>query len=377
MNQIAHAQRAFNPFNRNRAIFFSAVAVALAILSFHGALDDFAFSKLDELMETSIALLVVSKGINTIVSVLKSIEFDIFVSSVEIGQVLDPIDDAAERLSVALMWAIGSLFLQDILLKIASGWVLKWGFLVITVLTAGTLLLAQSDRIRAIVVSTFGVSHLALAQFQGFFIKTFVVATIFRFIVPTFAVASFLVSQALVAPEIEKQKERLEESTKVVESISGPLSDPADPEAEERALIEQRDRLEAELASLRAEENRLTILIDEREKLEWSDWLKIFGEDSDEALAEANARMEDAESKINQRELEIACIERRSTGEMCDSFFADHRKQVLDDFRLQNGVSANETEGGTAFASGRSGNMEGARRRVHQESGWGVIRWRS
>ena len=258
MNQVAHAQTAFNPFNRYRAIFFSAVAIPLAILSFHGALDDLAFSKLSELKEASIALLVVSMGINAIVSVLQSIEFDAFISSVEIGQVLDPINDAAERFSDSLMWAIGSLFIQDILLKIVSGSMLKWAFLVITVLTAGTLLLAQSDRIRAGIISTFGVSHVALAQFQGLLIKTFVVATIFRFIVPTFAVASFLVSQALVAPEIEKQREKLEESTKVVETISGSLSDPDDPEAEVRVLNEQRARLDGELASHRAERERLT-----------------------------------------------------------------------------------------------------------------------
>lgn len=323
MNQIAHPQATFNPFNRNRAILFSAVAVALAFLSFHGALDDSAFSKLDDLTKQSIALLAVSRGINGIVSVLKSIEFGAIVSSVQIGQVLDPIDDAAERLSVALMWAIGSLFLQDILLKIASGWMLKWAFLVITVLTAGTLLLAQSERLRAAVVATFGVSHVALAQFQGLLIKAFVVATIFRFIVPTFAVASFLVSQALVAPEIEKHKGDLEKSTKIVESISGPLSDPADPEAEVQILNEQGARLEGELKSLLADEERLTNLISKREESDWSDWIPFSGDNSDEELAEANARVKDTESEINQKESELECVERLLAGEHCDSLDED------------------------------------------------------
>lgn len=335
MNQIAHLQATFNPFNRNRAILFSSVAVALTFLSFHGFLDDLAFSKLDELTKQSIALLAVSRGINGIVSVLQSIEFGAIVSSVQIGQVLDPIDDAAERLSVALMWAIGSLFLQDILLKIVSGWMLKWGYLVITVLTAGTLLLAQSVRIRAAIVATFGISHVALAQFQGLLIKTFVVATIFRFIVPTFAVASFLVSQALVAPEIEKHKGELEESTKVVESISGPLSDPADPEAEVRLLNEQGARLEGELASFLAEEERLTNLISEREESDWSDWLPFSGDNSGEALVEASAQVKDTESEINQKASELTCIERGMIGEKCESFLADHRKRVLGDLKLQ------------------------------------------
>ena len=322
MNQIAHSRTTFNPFNRNRAIFFSAIAVALAVLSFHGALDDLAFSKLAELMKQSIALLVVSKGINAAVSVLQSIEVDAIVSSVQIGQVLDPIDDAAERLSVALMWAIGSLFLQDILLKIASGWILKWGFLVITGLTAGTLLLAQSVRIRTAIVATFGVSHVALAQFQGFLIKVFVVATIFRFIVPTFAVASFLVSQALVAPELGKHRGELERSAKVVESVSGSLSDPADAEEDVPALIEEEARLEAELASLRTEEKDLTNRISEVEKSGWSDLQTIFGDNSHKALAEANARVMETESEINRKESELACIVRRTTGEKCDSFLA-------------------------------------------------------
>ena len=335
MNQIAHVQTAFNPFNRYRAIFFSAVAVALAILSFHGALDDLAFSKLAELKKTSIALLVVSKGINAIVSVLQSFELGAIISSVQIGQVLDPIDDAAERLSAALMWAIGSLFLQEILLKIVSGWMLKWGFLVITALTAGTLLLTQSDRIRAAIVATFGVSHIALAQFQGFLIKTFVIATIFRFIVPTFAVASFLVSQALVAPEIEKERQELADSTEVVESISGPLSDPDDPEAEVRALIEQKTRLEGELSSLLAKKERVNTLVSERKKSSWSDWPTFFGDNSEEALAEANARVKDTESEIKKKELELECIDRRMVGVNCESFLADHRKQVLGDMRRQ------------------------------------------
>lgn len=333
MNQIAHPRATFNPFSRYRAIFFSTVAIALAILSFHGALDDLAFSKLSELKETSIALLVVSGVINATVSVLQSIEFDAFISSVEIGQVLDPINDAAERLSVALMWAIGSLFLQDILLKIVSGWMLKLGFLVITVLTAGTLLLAQSDRIRAGIISTFGVSHLALEQFQGFLIKTFVVATIFRFIVPMFAVASILVSQALVAPEIEKQREQLEESTQVVETISGALSDPDDPEAEVRVLKEQRARLDGELASHRVEKERLTSLISEREKSKWLRW--PIGNSPDEALAKANALLKEIEFEINQKESELACIVKRTIGEKCESFYADHRKQVLGDLRQE------------------------------------------
>ena len=76
---------------------------------------------------------------------------------------LDPINDAAERLSVALTWAVGSLVLQSVTLKIASGWIFKWLFLTIAVLTATYLLLAQSDWVRTAFVATFNISHATLA----------------------------------------------------------------------------------------------------------------------------------------------------------------------------------------------------------------------
>ena len=196
MNDIAISGRAVNPFHRNRTIIFSLFALVLAVLSFHGVLDNLASSKIDELIKRSFGLLLVSKGINTIVSFLQTIEFKIPFISGQIGQILDPVNDGAERLTDALIWATGSLFLQNILLKITSGAIFKWGFCAIAAMTATSLLLAQSNRVRIAFATSLGVSHVALAQLQGFLIKTFIVATIVRFIVPTFAIASLLVSQA-------------------------------------------------------------------------------------------------------------------------------------------------------------------------------------
>ena len=386
MNQIAHTRTAFNPFNRNRAIIFSVFAVALAVLSFHGALDNLVFSKLDELMKESLGLLLISRGVNAAVSVLQTIEFKIpFISSAQIGQVLDPINDASERLTVALMWAIGSLFLQEISLKIASGLVFKWGYLAIAVLTVATLLLAQSDRVRTAVVTTFGISHIALAQFQGILIRAFVVATIFRFIVPTFAVAGILVSQALVAPEIRQHAVELERHEEGLSELGAQISEARDkvideqksqaeiltddeteysvPEEEvERAspspsdqatatedvqvLGEQRVQLEKKLASLQAEKANLTIRINEMEESgsigRVSTLMRKLVDDPDEALAEADARVEQNVAEVESKEWELACIEGRTTEEKCDSFLAEHRKQVLGELKTQ--LESEQTE---------------------------------
>ena len=173
MNDIAISGRAVNPFHRNRTIIFSLFALVLSFLSFHGVLDNLASSMIDELIKRSIKWLLMSTGINAIISVLQTIEFKIpFISSAQIGQILDPLNDGAERFTDALMWGTGSLFLQNILLKITSGAIFKWGYFAIAAMTATSLLLAQSNRVRIAFVTSLGVSHVALAQLQGFLIVT-------------------------------------------------------------------------------------------------------------------------------------------------------------------------------------------------------------
>ena len=72
MNEIAISGRAVNPFHRNRTIIFSLLALVLAFLSFHGVLDNLASSMIDELIKKSIKLLLMSTGINAIISVLQT-----------------------------------------------------------------------------------------------------------------------------------------------------------------------------------------------------------------------------------------------------------------------------------------------------------------
>ena len=373
MNEIASSVRAVNLIHRNRAIIFSLFALVLVVLSFHGVLDNLAFSKIGELIKSSLELLLVSMGINATISILQTIEIP-FVS-IQVGQSLDPVNDAAERLSLVLVWATGSLLLQDILLKIASGSIFKWGFLAIAAVTVTSLLLAQSNRVRIAFATGLGVSHVAFAQLQGFFIKIFIVATVVRFIVPTFAVASLLVSQALVAPEIEqhsrelaRQEKSLSEmgtqiseareemvkeqtnqdeistqdetedsvSDEEVEQTSSPTAQAAFLRAEGlQVLGEQKVQLEKTLALLESERERLSTRIDKMENSGWKDWIRKFAGNPEEALAEASARVAQIESEIARKESEVACIDRSTTGKNCESYLAEHGKQALSEFKIQ------------------------------------------
>ena len=375
MNEPAPLGTAFNPFNRNRAIVISLLALALAGLSFHGGLDNFATTKIDELTKQNLGLLGLAIAIDTVVSFLQTTEVNLFFLSGQVGQALDPINDGVERLTHALLLATGSLLLQDILLTITSGAVFKWGFLAVAATTATCVLLAQSNRVRTAFAASFGVSHVALARFQGVLIKTFIVVTVVRFIVPAFATASLLVSQALVAPEIRQQQEALEQHEKSLSEVGAQISQAGDdaikeqesqaeslphdetegsapggeaeptssssaqpalrPEEDLQALREQGDQLERTLASLESEKQRLSDGISERQNLGWKDWIPKFADDPDEALAQANARVEQTESDIARKEWEAACVGRSTTGNDCESYLAEREKQALGERKVQ------------------------------------------
>ena len=348
MNEPPRLGTAFNPFNRNRAIVISLLALALAGLSFHSGLDNLASAKIDELTKQNLWLLGVAITIDVVISVLQTAELSLGFVSGQVGQALDPINDGVERLTDALLLATGSLLLQDILLKITSGAVFKWGFLAIAATTATCVLLAQSNRVRTAFAASFGVSHVALARFQGVLIKTFILATVVRFIVPAFATASLLVSQALVAPEIRQQTEALEQHEKSLSEVGAQISQARDEAIEEQesqaeslphdetegsapggeaeptssssvqpalrpkedleALREQEAQLKGKLVSLESEKNGLSDRISEKENSGWKDWIPEFTDDPDEALAQAIARVEQTESEIARKQWEAACV---------------------------------------------------------------------
>ena len=371
MNEPAPLGTAFDRFGRNRAIVITLLALVLAGLSFHSGLDSLAATKVDELTKQNLGLLALAIATDLTVSVLQAFEFSVVVLSADFDQWLDPVKDGVERLTYVLLLATGSLFLQGILLTITSGAVFKWGFLAIAATTAACVLLAQSNRVRA----AFGVSDVALERLQGFFIKTFIVATVVRFIVPAFVTVNLLVSQALVAPEIRQQQEALEQHEKGLSEVGAQISQARDEaileqesqaesllfdetqgsasggeaeptssssaqpalRAEEdlQALREQRDQLERALASLEAERQLLSDGISERQDSGWKDWIPKFADDPDEVLAQANARVEQTESEIARNESEAACIDLRTTGSDCKSYRAERERQALEELKVQ------------------------------------------
>ena len=186
-------------------------AIALAILSSVGWLDNFAEERLSDTTNESIGIFVVSRGINAGISTLQSSEVGIGIASMQIGELLDPINDAAERLSGVMVWAIGSLLLQRFALELVSANLFKWVFVAIALVTLVTLSIAEYRRSR-------NKPGAGVDRYRGVLIQIFVLAALLRFIVPVFVAISLLVSQQFLQPRIEEERMGLAE---LQEEISG------------------------------------------------------------------------------------------------------------------------------------------------------------
>ena len=222
--------------HRIKMTAFVVIALALVGISFHGVLDDFALASVVKTTNQSILILAITGAIDAAISLLQSMQLGAFLG-LEVGQLLDPINDAIERLLSVMVWAVGSLTLQRIIIEIASSWAFKWGFFWLGIMATASWLLGSWQRFRDLFGAWEGCSAL--------FTRLFIYMAILRFIVPLFAIISLLVGSLLFDAEINQSKEELSLfSEGIALDTSAPV--PGTPEFEE-----QRIRKVSELEELR------------------------------------------------------------------------------------------------------------------------------
>ncbi|WP_319380411.1 hypothetical protein [Thiomicrorhabdus sp.] len=83
-------------------------------------LDTQAEQYIDDALLNSGAIYATARAINALVSVLQSVEISVFFVSLDIGEILDPVNDLIERFSDVISFALASLALQKILLVISA-----------------------------------------------------------------------------------------------------------------------------------------------------------------------------------------------------------------------------------------------------------------
>ena len=317
--------------SRYRAILFSFVVIALTTLSFHGELDEFARTEVVETTSESIGIYVISRGINALVSVLQTSQVNVpFLASAQVGEMLDPVNDAVERLSSIVVWAVGSLFLQRILIEIAASPAFKWILCSLGLATATTLLLMEWERCRILCRQLLAVSNARMERCRDWLVRVFVLAAIFRFIVPLFISASFLVSQIFLNSEIAETTATLSQVKAQVSTIASSPTLEGQNIDEQKALEESRLKdLNESMASAAREAEQLDETISTlKDAVGWRRVLpeSLGGvstgdelESAYERRKKADREMKRIEDQIREREKNLDCIDRRIAGGTCDS----------------------------------------------------------
>ena len=308
----------------------AAFLLVLTALSLHGALDHLAYDRLADTTNESIGIYALSRSINAGISLFQSSQIGIGIASVQLGELLDPINDAVERLSSTMVWAIGSLLLQRLVLEVTSTAVFRWSFFCIGVATFAVLLASAWEPCRALFRVRLHVSEVGLVRCRGLLIRIFVVGAIIRFIVPVLVIVSVLAAEMFIGATVQEHRGRL---TALSADVG---ADPGLSVVGDQDLAGQRDEtlatlgnLEAAVASHLREAQHLDNEIRKfREETGWRARLPkmLGGVSPGQALSASMARREevdhaiqDIEKQIDRGKRDLQCIESRIAGETCDS----------------------------------------------------------
>ena len=297
---------------RYRVGLLAIVVLGLSALSFLGALDKLARDHAEEATNQALGAYATVRAVNMGVSVLQTSELGVAViGSVQIGQLLDPINDAAERASTALAWSIGSLFVQRILLGFASSSLVKWVFV-----ASGLLVLLA----RLPLASIFGVSGAMLDSVRIASVRCFAIAGILRFLVPVFVAGSYLASQALLQEQLDKDQEAVSEMSGSFEIWNGSDSVNVQAQAEELrgqivGLREGKADLEGQFALVNEDFDKLSLIC----RL-----VRLGCPPEADSLRQERDRLDDGidaiDRTITDAERELECIE--ADGMPCASLWA-------------------------------------------------------
>ena len=312
---------------RSRLVVFAIVILALCALSFHGALDCFARKRVKDTTIETVGIYAVARAINAGVSVFQSTEVSVGVASINLGEILDPLNDAVERLSGMAVWAIGSLFLQQIVLDSFASSVFKWLFGGVGLIALCALLPLGSTRFSEQTCRVSGVSEEKLDRFCKGVLRVFVAAAVLRFIVPVFVACSFLVSEMFVQSHLEQNADELAVLSNEV------AINPDTTSSESSGLVEQKNDKTNELADLKKIESDYQKQIDEvnaeikafkkkavsiLERLGWP--ASDPNRDALEAKrADLQRKADDMAQQIDTMNNELECIDRKMEGKSCGS----------------------------------------------------------
>lgn len=315
------------------------VVVLVILVSWLSIIDQKAEEYIDESTFQALGIFGTLRVANAATSVIKSVEVDAFVASVQFGQLLDPVDDLIEDASSVLKMAIGSLITQKILAEIVST-----DFFKILISAAGLLLILSF--------------YIREGRYSGFLLKTFALVGLTRFLFVLVIFLNGIVDQVFTNDKTQAQHQSLADASGSIAAIGQQVNqiDDQDPEiveiqrqidnleVEKETLLRDISQAQSEVADVNSQLESAKAGLDElKDELDLRD--RYFSENPEyeaqkaevdrreRALSEAVARLDTSTERLDKTEEKLRSLNEELLGEG-KGFFAS-AKEMLDFGQIQ------------------------------------------
>lgn len=281
------------------------LVLASIVLIYISPLTSAARAYVGESIGTSITLFAIARTINAGVSVLQSAQASALFASLNVGEVLDPLNDMIENFSTVVTWAIGALFGQTFALDLAE--LVPFGTIV-------ALLGVSSLLFRA------GGSHQASATLWFLFQTLFLARVALVLSIYT----SMWLSQAIIDTRIADTGPQLDQFSRDVGEMTGIVAIEVPGDDEIGVMRSGLDAAEDSIENFRLELSRLE---DERANLvSRTGWTVYIPGMSTEEIRTLEAKIEEVQARISlwsgeveRARYDLECIEMQKQGGSCQS----------------------------------------------------------
>ena len=235
--------------NSRYRLYIALFIMCCIAISWLGVIDQKSTAYIDEALVQAGVAFAGSKVLNALLATLQSFEVSVGIASLALGETLSPINDLVENYADLMKLAIGSLFIQKILLGIVSDSVFK------IVLTISGLLAA-------------GAVYFQHAASQLFLLRFFLFTLFLRFSLVIMVMLNGVADHLFLNEQTEQELQQVAQIE----------------EAESKLSVEQRQVLIEEISVLKKTTEDL--MAQRSEKLAFQEQIKIELEKADQKITD-------------------------------------------------------------------------------------------
>lgn len=274
---------------------WSMLIVVLMALSWLTPLDKYSKDYVDESLQQSLVSFAIARSLNAGISMAQSTEVSMVAASVDIGELLDPLNDLVEDFSTVMKWTSISLIIQKVILTLVSDMTFQIALMVVSL---------------ALLYDFYNPTKLRSA-----IRKLFLTVLALRFLVVLVVVLNSAVDELVIKGHLSAKLSEVDSvSSTQVEFINQQASEEGEKKAAaQKQFVELNSevaKLEYLLNELRADKSQVEAQIeDEEEKLKgFVDKFKDLVNGS-ESTNSSNESEDEINANIAAKETELSSIE--------------------------------------------------------------------